>query len=222
MANEHGCNIKHETIDKQAAITDFPTPIKTDAFKLSNSEKVNLIEKKMRDILDILGLDLNDESIARTPCRIARMFVNEIFSGLNPDEFPAITLHPQKIASDEMILIKNINLISFCEHHFVPFEGVAHVAYLPANHIIGLSKINRIVQYFCRRPQLQERLTAQIADSLVKVLNTENVAVMITAKHYCVAARGVRDQMSSTTTHVFRGRFFTDSQKKSELIASIN
>lgn len=205
-----------------ASHTHYPSPLRDDAFSVSDEKKIQLIEEKITDILHILGLDLENESIKNTPSRVARMYVQEIFSGLDPKNFPSIALHPERLSSDEMILVKNVYLISFCEHHLVPFEGKAHVAYLPGKEIIGLSKINRIVQYFAKRPQLQERLTAQIADSLSTILNTENIAVSITAKHFCVAARGIKDHVSETTTHVLRGKFQTCPMRRSEFLTSIN
>ncbi len=203
------------------AITHFPNPIRPEAFKRSTEERKELIENKVREILEILGLDLSDESLKKTPFRVAKMFVDEIFSGLDPAHFPSLTIHEQKVHEDEIILVKNIRFISFCEHHLVPFVGIAHVAYLPRNKIIGLSKINRIVHYFAKRPQLQERLTAQIADCLSLVLDIEDIAVAISAKHFCVVARGVEDIDSETETHVLRGQFQTAPHRRAEFFSSL-
>lgn len=204
------------------AITNFPSQIRQEAFKRSPAERKQLIEKKVEEILEILGLDLSDHSLSQTPYRVAKMYVDEIFSGLDPDNFPSITLHQQKVHPDELILIKNISFSSFCEHHLVPMVGKAHVAYLPKDKIIGLSKINRIVHYFSKRPQLQERLTAQIADSLSIVLGTEDIAVSLNAKHFCVIARGVEDCESETETHVLRGQFKSIEHRRKEFFHSLH
>jgi GTP cyclohydrolase I len=203
------------------AITQYPTHLRSDAFAKTTQQKKEIIEKKFQEIMEALGLDLTDESLSGTPSRVAKMFVDEIFCGLDPHNFPMITLHEQKIDPKEIILAKNISFVSFCEHHFVPIFGKAHVAYLPQNKIIGLSKINRIVHYFAKRPQLQERMNAQIADSLAQVLQTENVAVALIAQHFCIAARGVEDREALTETHVLRGEFQTNEKRRSEFFTTL-
>ena len=173
-----------------------------------NKEKINNIAKHFRHIMETLGLDLDDDSLSGTPERVAKMYINEVFSGLDPQNFPKITLFKKPFHNDDQIIVvKDIKVNSFCEHHFVPMTGIAHVAYIPNEHIIGLSKINRIVEYFAKRPQIQERLTSQIAESISEILKTENVAVKITLTHFCMTVRGVCDMNSTTTTEVLKGTF---------------
>lgn len=181
--------------------------LKLDAEALDTDTKIELISAHFEEIMKILGLDLEDDSLKDTPGRVAKMYVNEVFKGLNPENKPAVTLFDNKYDYDEMLLEKDIKVHSFCEHHFVPIIGKAHVAYISNGKVIGLSKINRIVDYFSRRPQVQERLTVQIANELKKVLQTEDVAVAITANHMCVTLRGIKDQDSSTYTSSFHGKF---------------
>lgn len=169
--------------------------------------KVELIAAHFEEIMRILGLDLEDDSLKDTPERVAKMYVHEVFSGLIPENKPPVTLFENNYNYEEMLLEKNIKVHSFCEHHFVPIIGKAHVAYFSNGKVIGLSKINRIVDYFSRRPQVQERLTIQIAEELKKALKTEDVAVAITADHMCVTLRGIKDQDSSTYTSSFHGKF---------------
>lgn len=190
------------------------TSIRIDAFDLDDDLKVELISKKFKDIMDILGLDLTDDSLKDTPKRVAKMYVKEIFSGLNPANKPKIALFENKYKYDEMVLEKNITFYSNCEHHFVPIIGKAHVAYISNGTVIGLSKLNRIVEYFAKRPQVQERLTMQIAAELKMILNTEDVAVVIDAKHLCVSMRGVKDESSTTVTATYSGKFKDDAVKK--------
>lgn len=175
--------------------------------KLTDGEKKSRIEKSVRDILETLGLDLANDSIADTPKRIAKMYVDEVFAGLNPDNVPKITTIKNEMKYDQMIVVRDISVLSTCEHHFQTIEGRATVAYIPNNKVIGLSKINRIVDFFARRPQVQERLTKQIADALEILLETPHVAVHMNAKHYCVVARGIRDTSSTTATCEVRGDF---------------
>ena len=193
------------------------TPLHKDAFLIDDELKVELIEKNFREIMHILGLDLNDDSLKGTPKRVAKMFVKEVFSGLNPANKPDVKLFSNKYAYGEMLVEKDITLFSFCEHHFVPIIGKAHVAYIPKDNVVGLSKLNRIVQYYAKRPQVQERLTVQIANDLRELLGTDDVAVIIDAKHLCVAARGVEDVNSSTVTASYNGRFRSE-QTRSELL----
>lgn len=188
-------------------LTGLETPMREGAFDISNEQKIELIQNKFNDIMDILGLDLNDESLKGTPKRVAKMFVNEIFQGLDPDNKPEVTLFPNNYRYGQMLVERNITLHSYCEHHFVPILGKAHVSYISSGKVIGLSKINRIVKYFSKRPQVQERLTEQIAQELKRVLQTEDVAVIIDAEHMCVATRGVEDTGSSTVTAHYSGKF---------------
>lgn len=178
-----------------------------DSESIDAESKVELISAHFEEIMRILGLDLEDDSLKDTPKRVAKMYVNEVFSGLMPENKPSVTLFENNYNYEEMLLEKDIKVHSFCEHHFVPIIGKAHVAYMSNGKVIGLSKINRIVDFFSRRPQVQERLTVQIAEELKKVLQTEDVAVAITADHMCVTLRGIKDQDSSTYTSSFHGKF---------------
>ena len=189
-------------------------PIKKDAFKISNSEKIKLIQEKVYDILDILGMDLNDDSLKGTPLRVAKMFVNEIFGGINPENKPAASTFDNKFKYGEMLVEKNITLYSTCEHHLLPIVGLAHVAYISSGTVVGLSKMNRIVKYYADRPQVQERLNIQIVKELKEVLNTEDVACVIDAKHLCVNSRGIRDVDCSTVTAEFGGKFKDKNVKR--------
>ena len=172
--------------------------------------KIGLITEHVKEIVQILGLDLTDDSLAGTPARVAKMYVKEVFSGLNPGNAPDLTLFDNHYQYREMLVEKNITVYSYCEHHLVPIIGKAHVAYYSSGKIIGLSKINRIVEYYCKRPQVQERLTEQVAQALKKALQTEDVAVVIDAVHLCVASRGVSDVNSSTCTSHYSGKFRTE------------
>ena len=183
------------------------TPLREDAFEINDSEKTLLIEGKIQEILHILGMDLTDDSLSGTPRRVAKMFVQEIFSGLNPENRPKSSTFKNKYKYGEMLVEKNITVYSTCEHHLLPIVGKAHVAYISNGTVVGLSKMNRIVDYFAKRPQVQERLTLQIVDELKKILGTENVACVVDAKHLCVNSRGIRDISSSTVTAEFSGRF---------------
>lgn len=189
------------------------TPLRSDAFLIDDTLKIELIEKNFREIMHVLGLDLNDDSLSGTPRRVAKMFVKEVFSGLNPANKPDVKLFKNKYAYGEMLVEKEITLYSFCEHHFIPIIGKAHVAYIPNEQVVGLSKLNRIVQYYAKRPQVQERLTVQIANELKTLLGTEDVAVVIDARHLCVAARGVEDVNSSTVTASYNGRFRSEKTR---------
>lgn len=187
--------------------TSADTPMRPDAFEKSDEEKMEIIEEHFEEIMNTLGLDLTDDSLQGTPHRVAKMFVKEIFGGLNPANMPKISVFENKYKYDEMLVEREISLNSTCEHHFLPIVGKAHVAYISSGQVIGLSKINRIVDHFARRPQVQERLTVQIADELKRVLNTEDVAVVIDAKHLCVSSRGIQDESSSTLTASYSGKF---------------
>ena len=193
------------------------TPLRKDAFKISDAEKTILIEDKMHEILNILGMDLTDDSLKGTPRRVAKMFVNEIFSGINPLNKPKSSTFENKYKYGEMLVEKNITLYSTCEHHLLPIFGKAHLAYISNGTVVGLSKMNRIVDYFAKRPQVQERLTLQIVEELKKILGTENVACVIDAKHLCVNSRGIRDISSSTVTAEYGG-VFKEKEKKREFL----
>src|SRR6056297_3964653 len=187
--------------------TAIQTPLRDDAFDLSDDEKIEKIEEHFGKIMQTLGLDLNDESLSGTPHRVAKMYVKEIFQGLNPKNRPDAKKFSNKYEYRDLVVVKNINVTSFCEHHFLPFLGKAHVAYKSGGRVIGLSKINRMVDYDSRRPQVQERLTLQIADELQGALETDDVAVFIESKHLCVSTRGIKDRESSTVTTEFGGVF---------------
>lgn len=196
-----------EEIGDDHISTSVKTPLRDDAFDLSDSEKIEEIEKHFAKIMHTLGLDLSDESLSGTPQRVAKMFVKEVFQGLNPKNRPDAKKFGNKYDYSDMVVVKNINVTSFCEHHFLPFIGKAHVAYYSTGKVIGLSKINRIVDYYARRPQVQERLTLQIADELESALESQDVAVFIESKHFCVSTRGIQDRESSTVTTEYRGSF---------------
>jgi GTP cyclohydrolase IA len=187
--------------------TSVDTPLREDAFDISDEEKMAIIEDKFRDIMETMGLDLTDDSLRGTPHRVAKMFIKEIFYGLNPANKPKISVFENKFKYNEMLVEKNINMNSTCEHHFLPIVGKAHVAYISNGEVIGLSKINRIVDYYARRPQVQERLTVQIAEELRRILKTDDVAIIIDAKHMCVSSRGIQDESSSTVTAEYSGKF---------------
>lgn len=196
----------------------IPTPTTEELYSRTDKAKIEILTKKFTEIMTILGLDLTDDSLAETPLRLAKMYVNEVFAGLKVENFPKCTTVENKMKTNQMVVIKNIKIMSLCEHHFTTIHGVAHVAYLPKDKVIGLSKINRIVDYFCRRPQVQERLTKQISQALKEVLETDDVAVYIDSKHYCVISRGVQDQSSSTVTSDLSGNFFNEPSCREEFL----
>jgi GTP cyclohydrolase I len=196
-----------EEIGDDHLFTGLETPMKSDAFKLSDDEKKEKIASLFAEIMDTIGLDLTDDSLRGTPKRVAKMYIEEIFSGLNPKNKPKVALFDNKYKYNQMLVEKNITFYSNCEHHFVPIIGKAHIAYVSSGRVIGLSKLNRIVQYYAKRPQVQERLTNQIAMDLKKILNTDDVAVIIDAKHLCVSSRGVKDDTSATVTSYYGGVF---------------
>jgi GTP cyclohydrolase IA len=218
-SNGHGVN-GHSTAELIDEIGDehgaasIDTPMRPDAFDLDDATKIDLIEAHFREIMGILGLDLTDDSLNGSPRRVAKMYVQEIFKGLNPANKPEPTLFDNKFRYNEMLVEKDITVQTYCEHHFVPIIGRAHVAYISSGKVIGLSKLNRIVDYFSKRPQVQERLTVQIADELKRVLETEDVAVMIDAKHLCVSTRGVHDVNSSTITASYGGKFSEETTRQ--------
>ncbi len=194
--------------------TSHETPLREDAFELDDDIKIELIQKHFKEIMQIMGLDLTDDSLSGTPERVAKMYVKEIFSGLNPKNKPQVKLFENKYKYNQMLVEKDITVFSNCEHHFVPIIGKAHVAYISSGKVIGLSKINRIVQYFAKRPQVQERLTVQIGNELKSILQTEDIAVVIDAEHLCVSSRGIQDTSSSTVTSFYSGKFAEENTKK--------
>lgn len=197
------------------------TPIREDAFDLSDEEKIKIISRHFKEIMHTLGLDLFDDSLKGTPHRVAKMFVKEIFRGLDPKNKPCAALFENKYSYNQMLVEKDIAVYSNCEHHFVPIIGKAHVAYISSGKVIGLSKINRIVRYYAQRPQVQERLTVQIANELKSVLQTENVAVVIDAVHLCVSSRGIKDISSSTLTADYSG-VFLEWERRDEFLRYIH
>jgi len=201
-------------LDHDHPFQSTETPLRPDAFERSDAEKIEGIEQKVYEILEILGMDLTDDSLKGTPKRVAKMFVNEIFGGLHPNRKPSASTFDNKYKYGEMLVEKNITVYSTCEHHLLPIVGKAHVAYISNGTVVGLSKMNRIVDYFAKRPQVQERLTIQIVEELQKILNTQNVACVIDAKHLCVNSRGIRDISSSTVTAEFGGLFKNKDTKR--------
>jgi len=196
--------------------TGIETPLTPTAFDISDAEKKEKIANLFAQIMEVMGLDLTDDSLKGTPKRVAKMYIEEIFSGLNPENKPKIALFENKYKYNQMLVEKNIQFYSNCEHHFVPIFGKVHVAYVSSGKVIGLSKINRIVQYFANRPQVQERLTNQIALELASILETDDIAVIIDAKHLCVASRGIKDDSSATVTSYYGG-IFNQQEKIVEL-----
>lgn len=193
------------------------TPMREDAFELSDNEKIERIQEYFGKIMDTLGLDMTDDSLKGTPKRVAKMYVNEIFNGLKPSAAPSMSTFENKYQYNRMLVEKNIKVNSTCEHHFLPMVGSAHIAYISSGRVIGLSKMNRIVEYYSRRPQVQERLTMQILNALKDALNTDSVAVLIEAKHMCVTTRGIQHENSSTVTSEFSGAF-EDPKVKEEFL----
>ncbi len=215
MLNTTGINLDQsiDEIGDEHVGTSHDTPLREDAFEMDDELKMELIEKHFKEIMHVLGLDLKDDSLSGTPRRVAKMFIQEVFSGLDPKNKPEVKLFKNKYKYNEMLVEKDITLFSHCEHHFVPIYGKAHVAYISNGHVIGLSKINRIVQYFAKRPQVQERLTMQIGNELKSILGTEDVAVVIDAYHMCVSSRGVQDVNSKTLTSFYSGKFENENTR---------
>ena len=203
-----------EEVGDEHLFSGIETPLRADAFAMEDELKMELIEKHFRHIMEIMGLDMTDDSLKGTPKRVAKMYIKEVFSGLDPKNKPAIALFDNKYKYNQMLVEKDISVFSNCEHHFVPIYGKAHVAYISSGKVIGLSKLNRIVEYYSKRPQVQERLTVQIANELKQALQTEDVAVVIDAQHMCVQSRGIRDSGSSTVTAYYGGKFEEETTKK--------
>lgn len=204
----------NDEIGNNHIATNEETPLRGDAFEKSDEEKIELIKKDVENILNTLGLDLTDDSLKGTPNRVAKMFVKDIFGGLNPEKKPSSSTFDNKYKYNEMLVEKNITVYSTCEHHLLPIIGRAHVAYISNGTVVGLSKMNRIVDYYAKRPQVQERLTIQIVKELQRVLNTNDVACIIDAKHLCVNSRGIKDIESSTVTAEFGGKFKDENVRK--------
>ena len=204
----------HDEIGNNHISTNANNPIREDAFAISDEEKIERIKKDVENMLLTLGMDLTDDSLKGTPNRVAKMFVKEIFGGLNPDKKPSASTFDNKYKYGEMLVEKNIVVYSTCEHHLLPIYGRAHIAYISNGTVVGLSKMNRIVEFYAKRPQVQERLTIQIVKELQEVLNTEDVACVIDAKHMCVNSRGIKDIESSTVTSEFGGKFKEEKVKR--------
>ena len=198
------------------------TPLRANAFELSDEDKIERITKSVLDILETLGIDLTDDSLKGTPKRVAKAYVNELFSGLNPLNKPSSSTFENKYQYGEMLVEKNITLYSTCEHHLLPIVGKAHIAYISSGRVVGLSKMNRIVEYYANRPQVQERLTMQVVQELQQILNTQDVACIIDAKHLCVNSRGIKDIASSTVTAEYQGVFKTDENLRKEFLAYVS
>lgn len=198
------------------------TPLRADAFDLSNEEKIERIENHFADIMQVLGMDMSDDSLRGTPKRVAKMFVNELFGGLHPQRMPSMSTFENKYNYNQMLVEKDITVYSTCEHHFLPIVGRAHVGYISKGRVIGLSKMNRIVDYFAKRPQVQERLTMQIVKTMQEALGTDDVACVIDAKHLCVNSRGIRDIESSTVTAEFGGAFKDNEITRREFLHYID
>jgi GTP cyclohydrolase I len=219
-----GINLNHsiDEVGDEHIGTSHATPMREDAFEMDDGLKIDLIEKHFKEIMHVLGLDLNDDSLKGTPQRVAKMFINEVFSGLDPKNMPDVKLFENKYKYNEMLVEKDITLFSYCEHHFVPIYGKAHVGYISNGNVIGLSKINRLVQYFSSRPQVQERLTMQIGHCLKTILGTEDVAVIIDAHHMCVSSRGIKDVNSNTVTSFYGGKFENEEQSRIEFLQYVS
>ena len=211
----------HDEIGDDHMSANLETPLRTDAFELSVEEKVEMIEADFRHIMETLGLDLTDDSLKGTPKRVAKMFVKEIFGGLLPERKPGMSTFENKYNYNQMLVEKDIVVYSTCEHHFLPIVGRAHVGYISKGKVIGLSKMNRIVEYYAKRPQVQERLTMQVVKAMQEALGTDDVACIIDAKHLCVNSRGIKDIESSTVTAEFGGAFKDNEQLRKEFIAYI-
>ena len=216
LASKAFAGLDIDEIGDDHLYTGLETPLRADAFEQSDAEKKEQIAELFEQIMHVMGLDLSDDSLRGTPMRVAKMYIDEIFSGLNPANKPKIALFDNKYEYGQMLVEKNITFYSNCEHHFVPIIGQAHVAYISSGKVIGLSKLNRIVQYYAKRPQVQERLTNQIGTELQSILETEDVAVIIDAKHLCVSSRGIKDDTSATVTSFYGGQF-EHTEKLAEL-----
>ena len=212
--NPNNNELTVEEIGDTHMMTSIDTPMRDDAFDLSDEEKIERIQEYFAGIMETLGLDLNDDSLSGSPKRVAKMYVNELFNGLKPENKPRAATFENKYQYNRMLVEKNITVNSACEHHFLPIIGNAHVAYISSGKVIGLSKINRIVEYYSRRPQVQERLALQVLNELKSILDSEHVAVLIEAKHLCVTTRGIRNEHSTTITAEYSGKFKEEETRK--------
>ncbi len=220
-SNNHKIKEMIDEIGDNHISTSAKTPLREDAFQLSDEKKIESIQKNVAEILHTLGMDMTDDSLKGTPLRVAKMYVKEIFDGLHPETKPKLSTFDNNYKYAEMLVEKNITVYSTCEHHLLPIVGRAHVAYISKGKVIGLSKMNRIVDYFAKRPQVQERLTMQIVQSLQEALGTDDVACVIDAKHLCVNSRGIRDIASSTVTAEYGGKFKENNDLKNEFLQYI-
>ncbi len=202
-----------ETLGNQHIATSLETPMREDAFLLSDKEKIERIQHHFQKIMETLGMDLNDDSLSGTPYRFAKMYVQELFYGLNPDNRPQLSTFENTYGYQKMLVEQDITIDSSCEHHFLPIIGHAHIGYIPKNKVVGLSKINRLVDYYAHRPQVQERLCLQILNDLQETLETDDVIVMVHAKHLCVSSRGIKDKDSFTTTVEYGGKFTNENSR---------
>lgn len=209
-----------EIIGDNHISTNIETPLLQDAFIKSDEEKIQNIQKHFEKIMTELGLDLSDDSLSGTPYRVAKMYVKELFYGLNPSKKPKLSIFENKYGYNKMLIEQNITIDSSCEHHFLPITGHAHIAYIPNDKVVGLSKINRLVDYYAHRPQVQERLCLQILNSLKEALDTDNVIVVVSAKHLCVSSRGIKDKSSFTTTMEYDG-LFKESSYRNEFLENL-
>lgn len=217
LLNKNNMQLIDLTIDEigdEHISSSFDTPMLANAFEISDADKIAKIEFHFKEIMETMGLDLSDDSLKGTPNRVAKMYIKEIFSGLNPENKPKVALFENKYRYNQMLVEKDITFYSNCEHHFVPIFGKAHLAYISSGKVIGLSKLNRIVNYFAKRPQVQERLTMQIAAELQIILETDDVAVILDAKHLCVSSRGIKDNSSATVSSLYGGKFNTEAVKQ--------
>lgn len=221
MKMDNAVEAHYEEIGNDHVSSSENTPMRNDAFELSDDEKINRIQDNVKDIMLTLGLDMQDDSLKGTPYRVAKMYVKEIFGGLHPKRKPKSSTFDNKYKYGEMLVEKNITLYSTCEHHLLPIVGKAHIAYISNGTVVGLSKMNRIVDYFAKRPQVQERLNIQVVRELQEVLNTKDVACVIDAKHLCVNSRGIRDIQSSTVTAEYGGKFKEEAVRR-EFLDYIN
>lgn len=210
-----------ENIGDHHISSSIKTPLLPNAFEKNEDEKIEIIQCHFAKIMETLGLDLTDDSLSGTPYRVAKMYVKELFYGLNPANKPKLSIFDNKYGYQKMLIEQNITINSACEHHFLPIIGYANVAYVPKDKVIGLSKINRLVDYYARRPQVQERLVLQILNDLQEVLDTQDVIVSVTAKHLCVSSRGIKDQSSFTTTLAYGG-CFSDTKVRNEFLKVIS
>jgi GTP cyclohydrolase IA len=220
MLNTQLKAIQDQEIGDDHIMTNISTPLRADAFDVPDDQKIEIIAEHFKEIMQTLGLDLTDDSLKGTPKRVAKMYVKELFSGLNPDNMPSITLFDNNYKYDEILVERDITFYSNCEHHFVPIVGKVHIGYISSGNVIGLSKLHRLVNHYARRPQVQERMTIQIGNALKEALKTDDIAVVVDADHFCVSSRGIADQSSSTVTSFFEGAF-NNALKREEFLSLI-